>query len=102
MITGNIANVNTIGYKPKDLDFRKTLERELSNVRDDLYRTHENHFKRGIDTELSGTVRKGKGGKFDLDSVNIDTEMTNLVENNIQYRTSVEILLRNTIFRKIP
>ncbi|MBW1995069.1 MAG: hypothetical protein JRI77_11575, partial [Deltaproteobacteria bacterium] len=29
-----------------------------------------------------------------LDPVNIDTEMTHLIENNLKYRTSVEMLLR--------
>ena len=31
---------------------------------------------------------------YHLDSVNIDTEMMNLMENNIKYRTTTEVFLR--------
>ena len=30
LISTNIANMDTIGFKPKDLDFNKTLERVIS------------------------------------------------------------------------
>ncbi len=94
LIAGNIANMNTIGYQPKDIDFHQALERELNNQQDDLARTHKKHMSGDTDSELSGKVRKSEGDEFNLDSVNIDTEMTNLAENNIKYRTSVELLMR--------
>jgi len=45
LITGNIANVDTIGYKPSDLDFQKTLE----NVMD-----HDNAGEKGIERTHTG------------------------------------------------
>ena len=33
---------------------------------------------------------------YHLDSVNIDREMMNLMENNIKYRTTVEMKLRKS------
>ncbi len=94
LISGNIANVNTLGYQPKDLDFQKALDRELNNEQDSLYRTHKNHFKHAVDMDKAGTLRERREDEYNLDAVNIDTEMSNLLENSIKYRTNVEMLLR--------
>ena len=96
LITGNIANMDTVGYRPMDLDFNDTLKKAMAAEKNgDLVRTHPNHLhgqSGGVD--MSGKVRKDDTNRYNLDSVNIDTEMTNLMENNMNYRTNVEILLR--------
>lgn len=95
LITGNIANIDTIHYKPKDLDFRKTLEKAVDERDGGLVRTNPGHLKSRKDVvDMSGEIRVGLEGQHRLDSVDIDTEMTNLMENNLKYRTSVELLLR--------
>ena len=96
LISSNIANMDTIGYKPKDLDFNKTLKRAMTApARPDMARTHKKHFS-GISTNSS--LMNGSNSEdvdiYHLDSVNIDIEMTHLVENNIKYRTTTEMLLR--------
>ncbi len=96
LITGNIANMDTVGYKPRDIDFNETLKKAMDDNKDEhLVRTHPSHLQsRGGSVDMSGTVRRDMTNRYNLDSVNIDTEMTNLIENNIKYRTDVEILLR--------
>lgn len=94
MISSNIANVNTVGYQPKDIDFQKTLDKELLNDSGNMTGTHEKHFRYSMDTGNIRAVKSGSGDETNPDPVNIDTEMTNLVENNIKYRTSAELLLR--------
>jgi len=96
LITGNIANMDTIGYKPRDIDFDETLRNAIKNNGDEhLVRTHPKHLQSRVSgMNMSGTIRKDKTNTYNLDSVNIDTEMTNLIENNIKYRTDIEILLR--------
>ena len=91
LITSNIANVDTIGYTPADLDFKETLSRAMeSSAENTLARTDERHFGTGATTDSPGSVyRKGSA-----EAVDIDQEMTNLAENNIQYRTSSEMLMR--------
>ncbi|MBF0224210.1 MAG: flagellar basal body rod protein FlgB [Desulfobacterales bacterium] len=89
IISGNIANMDTVGYKPKDLDFKKTLEKELQNPSGNLYRTNNKHFQ-SIDS-FHKTVISDNGTN---DTVDIDKEMSNLLENNIMYRSTVEMLLR--------
>ncbi|ACN16790.1 FlgB [Desulforapulum autotrophicum HRM2] len=96
LITGNIANMDTIGYEPKDLDFQKTLKRAMAEEPPDkISRTDARHFSGAGQTSMSmdGSVSQDVDIHH-LDSVNIDTEMANLVENNIKYRTTTELLLR--------
>ncbi len=97
LIAGNIANMDTIGYNPKDLDFNKALKRAMGKKEPDfLDKTHENHLspsdKNGLD-RLNGENSEDVD-IYHLDSVNIDTEMMNLTENNIKYRATTEMLLR--------
>lgn len=94
LITTNLSNVDTIGYTPKDLDFQKTLQKEMAKPPAVVSLTHPKHFKLGRFDEPVATAKNLHGSDQGFDGVDIDTEMTNLVENNIQYRTSVELLLR--------
>jgi flagellar basal-body rod protein FlgB len=96
LIAGNIANMDTIGYHPKDLDFNKALNRAMGEKEPDyLDKTHSKHLSPYDDGPAS---MNGKDSEevdiYHLDSVNIDTEMMNLTENNIKYRTTTEMLLR--------
>lgn len=97
LIAGNIANMDTIGFEPKDLDFNKTLSRAMGEKEPDfLDRTHKKHLS-PYDDDTSSALN-GKDSEevdiYHLDSVNIDTEMMNLTENNIKYRATTELLLR--------
>ncbi len=93
LIAGNVANLDTVGYTPKDIDFQKTLEIEMERGKSKLTRTNEKHYAAGSDTSTLRTSVDSDGFDSD-DPVNIDDEMTKLVENNIKYMTSVEMLKR--------
>ncbi len=96
LIASNIANMDTIGFKPSDLDFNKTLKRAMSeNEPDYIKKTHAKHLP--ADDKQPFKLNGENNEDVDiyrLDSVNIDTEMMNLMENNIKYRTTTEMLLR--------
>ncbi len=96
LITGNIANMDTIGYKPKDLEFKNTLNRLMTDrAPDSMSRTNEKHFSGVGEKQNALTGRNSEDVDiYHLDSVNIDREMTNLVENNIKYRTTTELVIR--------
>lgn len=86
LITGNIANLDTPGYRAKDMDFKNALRDALEGTSVDLFRTDSRHFGSRMsypEPSTSGT-----------ESVDIDKEMSKLAENNLRYRTSVEVLLR--------
>lgn len=91
LISGNIANMDTVGFRPRDLDFQKTLAEEMSRDPEKLTGTDRRHYGFGR-TSTDETVESTD--PFTPDPVNIDTEMSHLVENNIQYKTSVEMLRR--------
>ena len=92
IITNNLANQDTVGYQPKALDFRKTLEQELEKDSGPAVRTHAKHMShRSRPSRLSRNRTTGQPGAGGFD---IEKEMTHLMENNIKYRTSVEMLIR--------
>jgi flagellar basal-body rod protein FlgB len=92
VITSNIANVDTIGFKPTDLDFKQTLLNAMESPPEStLSRTHVKHFETGAGTALSDTPVYRESS---VAAVDIDKEMTNLAENNLQYRTNTEMLMR--------
>lgn len=87
LISGNLANLDTVGYKSKDIDFQKALEVEMNRENDSLTRTNALHFKGRPAGALA--VEKEEEAPVDL-----DREMTRLVENNIRYRSTVEMMMR--------
>ena len=92
VITNNLANQDTMGYQPEELDFKKTLAQELEKDSGPVTRTHAKHLRhRSNPSRLARNraTRPSDAGAFD-----IEKEMTNLMENNIKYRTSVEMLIR--------
>ena len=94
LITNNLANMDTIGFKPKDLNFKKALEAAMENRTGNLFRTHPKHLDPHPRMALKGRIRESDAETQGRDPVNIDVEMTNLVENNIKYLSGVEMLLR--------
>ncbi len=98
LIAGNISNMDTIGYKPADLDFNQTLKRAMGEKKPDyLDKTHSKHLSSdgGEPFSMNGENSE-EVDIYHLDSVNIDTEMMHLMENNIKYRTIVELKLRKS------
>jgi flagellar basal-body rod protein FlgB len=95
LISGNIANMDTIGYEPSDLDFGKTLQRAMGDQAPDyLDKTNPRHLSPYGEDAVSIGSNSEEVDIYHLDSVNIDTEMMNLMENNIKYKTTAELLLR--------
>ena len=101
LITGNVANMDTIGYKPKDLDFNKALQRAMGEKEPDyLDKTHPDHLSPNDETPFNMSGKNSEDVDiYHLDSVNIDREMMNLMENNIKYRTIVELKLRKSAIK---
>ena len=92
VITSNIANVDTIGFKPKDLDFKETLLQALETPSENtLATTNARHFENSAGTGPSDAMVYQERS---IAAVDIDQEMTNLAENNLQYRTNSEMLMR--------
>jgi len=79
-ITSNISNLDTPNYRAKEIDFERALAQALESDHGfNLVKTHKGHIDMGING---------------FNWVEIDKEMTKLMENNLMYRTAIEGLLR--------
>ena len=85
VVASNVANVNTPGYKTRDVSFSSVLESKNENLRLDLARTHEKHFPKskggglGVEPFYAYKPVKPNDGVNDVD---LDKEM--LKETEIQ------------------
>ncbi|MBQ1802642.1 flagellar basal body rod protein FlgB [Lachnobacterium bovis] len=87
IISNNLANVSTPGFKRKDLDFESVLKRELGNFK---YTSLDSKIK---DTRLYKlnpvvyTDRSQFSYRLDGNNVDIDTENVELASETIKYQT---------------
>ncbi|MFC7061217.1 flagellar basal body rod protein FlgB [Halobacillus seohaensis] len=88
-ISDNIANVDTPGYKSKDVVFKDVLQNELGSF--EAKRTNSRHLPfEGQGTSNSVTVtNEGTTYNHNGNSVDIDKEMNELAKNQIQYQALV-------------
>ena len=104
VISGNIANIDTPGYKAKDVEFSKELDTAMKGPRVALERTNPLHIEaspldRGYKVEDDPYSRIGN----DSNTVDIDREMVKMTENHILYNATARIVqqklewLKNTI-----
>jgi len=98
-ISGNIANIDTPGYKAKEVLFENELDSRLK-----LTTTNQQHLIKSPSESLYQTVddpfsRIGN----DSNTVDIDREMVKLNQNQLLYTASADIIaaklesLKNTI-----
>jgi flagellar basal-body rod protein FlgB len=101
LIASNISNIDTTGYTPKDIDFKATLARVLESGHEvDLARTNPRHIDLGTGNATGVETIEDKGQWNGYNWLNVDKEITRLTENNLIYKTSVEILLRKIAILK--
>jgi len=89
LITSNISNLDTPGYKPADYVFKQDLKKAM-DIRIHLTRTKEKHFPNATDEITKNDFKLVKSEE----KVDLDTEMTNLASNQLMYNLSVELLAR--------
>ena len=98
VITSNIANSETPGYRALGFDFEKQLQ-AVANGGDPfpMKTSNPKHYLNGH-TEADGTimpdvyVRPTESVGQDGNTVDVDNEMGTLAQNQILYRATVELL----------
>lgn len=97
VITSNIANQDTPGYKSKEIDFNKALsdaQRGRSTLK--LSKTSAMHISPGTSgSSLSPeiTLSPSRGTKrLDGNTVNAEREMTRLAENTFMYQATAQLI----------
>lgn len=92
VISGNLANVDTPGYKPKELRFEEELQRATEKNGRHLLSTDPAHFSNTSDLmnedfSIGTLVSEGESTQL-----NIDSEMAKMSKNNLYYEASVILL----------
>ncbi len=97
VISSNIANINTPGYKCKKVDFEKELDRVLNKKNIiNLETTNKRHFKikpeklDGYEVEVENCNTNVIGN--DNNNVDLDKEMAKMSENHLLYNIDSQIL----------
>lgn len=88
VISNNIANVNTPGYKKSEVLFENKLQDALNQTGLPLVRTHEKHLDAENDRsnlEPSVVTDNTTSMRLDGNNVDIDKEMAGLAKNSIYY-----------------
>jgi flagellar basal-body rod protein FlgB len=83
VISGNIANVATPGYKEKDMDFRKEIGRAI----------HSGANSSVINSGVEVTEKPENEGLSSIDgnSVNVEDQMAKLTENQVMFHSLVQV-----------
>jgi len=93
LITSNIANVDTPGYRRQDIPFDKVMQSYLTQERM-LNTTHPKHrpFRtRDLREPISTYQPKDLGTP---NNVSVEEEMTAMVENQLLYESTVQALVK--------
>jgi flagellar basal-body rod protein FlgB len=88
VISNNIANVNTPGFKRSDVDFESLLNEALNSKGQlQMMRTNPRHMPMSENTLPAATVQvdDSTSMRTDGNNVDIDVEMANLAKNTIYY-----------------
>lgn len=101
LITTNISNADTPGFKAKDLKFENILRTALERDRGiNLARTHVNHIEGGSRVDILSSAEPdlvktdSPITTFDGNTVSVDAEMYKLTENSLLFQAETDVLAR--------
>ncbi len=99
LVSSNLANVTTPGYKPKRLEFEKQLQSALNlDARGKMTKTSDMHIPATFNAnEFSGdTISKFKPRVVHgEDSVDVDREMVTMSKNSMMYNALTQVIKKN-------
>ena len=99
IVSGNLANINTPGYKARTLEFEKDLQAALGiSQNGPVSRTHPKHLpakfspdatEASVVRELNPRVVQG------TDNVDLDRETATMAKNTLMYNTLATVMQKN-------
>jgi flagellar basal-body rod protein FlgB len=87
LISSNLANIDTPGYKTKSLSFEDTLRQSLQDHVLHMVRTNSRDMAPDDPVEALKDSSVKEGGRVDL-----DTQMVNLAKNSLEYQYMIAML----------
>jgi flagellar basal-body rod protein FlgB len=88
-IVNNISNINTPGYKRIDVDFKTSLSAAVKNLQEGKKSEAFQNIKNSTPEILNDT---SSSVRLDGNGVDIDSEMTKLAENTLEYSVYIKLL----------
>ena len=88
VISTNIANIDTVGFKTKELEFKDELKNKQMELELKLNVTHSGHMKMEEIksnknykiTETPGLIEQNDGN-----NINLDTQMSSMAQNSMMF-----------------
>ncbi|UCH81504.1 MAG: flagellar basal body rod protein FlgB [Nitrospiraceae bacterium] len=88
VISSNIANADTPGYKSKDVHFGDLLKNNIK-----LLTTNPGHVKKPDDNGINSTITVNNDpGWGDRNNVLLNSEMAKMTENSLTHDAAVKLL----------
>ncbi|MBW1915237.1 MAG: flagellar basal body rod protein FlgB [Deltaproteobacteria bacterium] len=88
VVSGNLANADTPGYKPREISFDEMLQNASGKGDTGLMTTDPDHISHS-------TVNTGESFRIteaETDELNLETEMAKMMQNNLLYEASAKLL----------
>ncbi|MDY0225769.1 flagellar basal-body rod protein FlgB [Desulfomicrobium apsheronum] len=99
IVSTNLANINTPGYKARTLEFEKDLQAALGlSETGAVARTHPDHFPLAFAADTAeATVTKSLTPRVvqGVDNVDLDKEMAAMAKNNLLYNTLATVMQKS-------
>ncbi|NLT66386.1 MAG: flagellar basal body rod protein FlgB [Acidobacteria bacterium] len=93
VIASNLANIDTPGYRTKDISFHATLQELLAEDKASLRRSGPGHFTTGAPMSLVQPFEvEGLPARADNNNVDVDREMLKLSETSFGYTLMTQII----------
>ena len=97
VLSANIANADTPGYKAKDLDFSAALQQAQSGIESgfSLATSNERHISSTVSSGLTSSIKYRNPDQPDTgdgNSVDVQQERSAFLENGLEYQASLEFL----------
>jgi len=93
VVSSNIANADTPGYKAKAMDFDKLLSQAAQKQQSGMSRTHEKHFdvrtesNNGLEFRIPNQADTGDGN-----TVDVQVERNLYLDNSMRYQASLQFM----------
>ena len=95
IISGNLANIDTPGFKPKELRFDQVLQRAADKTGISLKTTNPGHFSHASDVAKGNfSIQTRDMGPKGSNQLNLDMEMAKMMRNNLLYEASARLLTK--------
>lgn len=93
LISGNVANASTPGYREEEIDFEKEFARatgQTNHISGAI--TDSKHIVLGQHRDRAPDIDEVEIRKGDMNSVNIDEEISDMAQNELLFSVSARLL----------